>query len=400
MKQYVLIGYIISSIIIVNLIVGYMLLYTFRESLIKEISINIEEYEELDLSHICDMVECTQISSKGETFTNSNYGYSSRARLVHIANSDPRLHSIKLLDNVYLTNRYEVVFIIDVRMLSGYAMIMVDSIFRLSSTYYILLVSFLSANAVFLLFNIYSYRKASARRYIELKHDSYNKSMMLITENIHHELNTPLAVINSKVTKLKGKVDSIISGKLTKEQCDIDSHHRDFEVITGSLTQIADLLERMHPFKDAKRENNRSMGDVIKTSCDMLSISQHDKFDYWVGEELYKYKVKDMRNGELTAVIINFIKNSIDANACNIQFRLVSLDKNKLTLYISDDGNGVPEALKCQIFKEDKSSKSDDRGSGLYTNRFLIEEAKGSVKLKYSSTNGTIFELILGVIEA
>ena len=395
-------AYGIMAFIIVNILVSYMFVSNYKNHVINEIQINIREYDEVDLSHICQIADCVNIYN-GKLYKNINHDVSSMARLSKCDDVIDISSAIYIMNGMYLLKGTDFVIMINISgKLDGYIVVPIENVIEsVDNVYYLMLVAFLTMNIVFLIANYIIHKRDQFKRNIMLHHDGYNKSMMMLTENIHHELNTPLSVINSKVHKLKGKIGMIIDGTLTKDQCDADDSSNDFDIIVASLTQISDLLNRMRPFKDVKRQNDRCIHTVIRTSCDMMLVSQHEQFVYEIFSGLDDYRVdgKYLRNGELTAIMLNFIKNSVDANACNMQFRFNGYKDGIISIYIIDDGNGIPLHLQPDIFNENKSSKSSSRGTGLYVNKFILESAKGSLELKQSCDKGTVFEMKLRAIK-
>jgi signal transduction histidine kinase len=222
-----------------------------------------------------------------------------------------------------------------------------------------------------------------------LQHEGYYKSMMMLTENIHHELNTPLIVIYKKIQKIKQRC-------INTETCDAD-----FDLIDTSLEGIADLLVRMRPFKDLKKSTSRDLRTLIKTTCDIMNISQHEVFDYEIEYDFMNYKLDTslLTPGEFTAMMLNFIKNSIDANAHDMKFKIKWVKNESISFYIIDNGNGIPLNVQDSIFKQDSSSKSRNRGNGLYINKFIANESNGDINLKYSDSTGTVFEVVIPIIQ-
>jgi nitrogen-specific signal transduction histidine kinase len=227
----------------------------------------------------------------------------------------------------------------------------------------------------------------------------------ILTENLHHELNTPLTVIAKKLNRLQERVHKIHSGELDRVDCPIDDSLNDFRTIDASLSIIQDVLDRMKSFKNMKvYESRRTLYEVIKVSCDIVKATNSDEFDYLIDDELKNYKVdaKYMRNGELTGILVNHIKNSIEAHATIIRFRMNSTKLltgiQKLSLYIADNGNGIPLDRIDDIFEENFTTKQGERGNGLFVNKFIMDNSSSSVDLISSTTRGTIFELTIPFI--
>jgi K+-sensing histidine kinase KdpD len=393
----ILIGIGVFVFILVNVLLIFAFLFNFKSNVINETSINFQEYEEFDSSHICQMFGCAYIQNNNILYKNI-----SNNKIVHLEKTaDKVCKKIQILENMYITDRLDVLVEIElITIKNNFVVISKTNIFSvINNVYYYLLMFIITLSIYLFILSIINHKKFLKNQSLLIQHESYYKSMMLITENIHHELNTPLAVINNKVEKLKKMLLDVNSGIRTKENCDIARSMRDFDVLSASLIQITDLLNRMRPFKDYKHQTNRDLYTVLQTACDMSLVTQHERFDYEIEEEFKNYKLctANLKNGEMTAIILNFIKNSVEANACSLRFKINSLKNNKLSFLIIDDGNGIPKNLHNEIFKENVSSKSGSRGNGLYANKFIINNSNGNISLLHSSDNGTIFEVIINV---
>lgn len=262
-----------------------------------------------------------------------------------------------------------------------------------TNKYYIMLVVVLIINSAFMYYNIIYRRKVDEkqRRYIENKLQF--QTTMILTENLHHEMNTPLLVISNKLNKMSSALMS-----LQNKESDIMQTKTDFKAIDASIIIMRDILDRLKSIKHLRvYETHRTYHEVIKSSCEMIKISNSDHFEYIIDEKFKEYKVdgKYMKNGELSGILLNLIKNSVEANATNITFSFGGYDGSKCIMYIGDNGNGIPENICKEVFKENFTSKHGIRGNGLYINKFLIENAKGTLKLVESSSLGTAFELKL-----
>jgi len=398
--------YSIGIFTIVNILMIYVFMYNFRSNIIEETKINIYEYEEIDMSHICQMFGCNYIQNNSVLYKNIYSG--NKGEPVRLVRSDSNIISkMPIFDNMSITSDFDVLVEIQIQNLeidqnyNGFVVIAKKNILDIiNNIYYFLLVFIISFNLILLLYNFLKYRQFRYKENIMLQHEGYFKSMMLLTENIHHELNTPLSVVNNKFLKLKNKNETYCALVGKSSECISDSEH-DFEMIQAALNQVSDLLNRMRPFKDVKRQNNRCLKTVIKTSCDILLVSQHEKFDYeiFAGFEDYKLNGEFLKNGELTAILLNFIKNSIDANATDIQFKIKEKKGSKLSFFIIDNGNGIPKEFRDKVFTENSSSKGTSRGHGLFVNKFIINSSGGDIKLVHTSESGTIFEITVEIIQ-
>lgn len=302
-----------------------------------------------------------------------------------------------------------------------------------------ILYSYSKLNIIFLLtyiivFGIIEY-KARRKRFLELVSTSNSlreKNMQILTENIHHELNTPVAIIQGNIKRLENDLKKVTSCNA----CTL-CFNLDFEQIYSSIEQIDTVLQRMSNFKNLKYSNgNKTLMDIVGYSSNSMSIYKKSNFEIDMDPNLENYKLTgQLKNGDLLNVVSNHFRNSIEANATKI-ITQAKYDQKRRTmhLYIIDNGTGLrdpdtglllsPEKYD-NIFKPYYSSKDDlgiskvrdsngpvidfiikitsmfkrrkvlanRRGVGLYLNKELLNEKGGNLVLRETSINGTVFEI-------
>ncbi|MCK5537868.1 MAG: sensor histidine kinase [Bacteroidales bacterium] len=236
-----------------------------------------------------------------------------------------------------------------------------------------------------------------------------NKTMINITENIHHELNTPLEVLDNKVEKIHRLLKDYLTTRDTdyasarrKIDEQIEGIEEDFEFIKISSEQIYSVLEKMKEFKHLRYSNgNKNIKNIIEGGFKIINMSNNN-FVYEVDNNLAKYKLVELKNADLLSIMLNHIKNSLEANASKILIVVSDYKEGKLKLRIIDNGNGIPEDAKNNIFEPNFSTKSVDgeiRGNGMYLNKHILKSGKGDVKVIRSSSQGTTIEISLEVVQ-
>ena len=95
---------------------------------------------------------------------------------------------------------------------------------------------------------------------------------------------------------------------------------------------------------------------------------------------------------------MNLAVNARDAGATNILLSTAEAE-NYVELSISDDGSGVPEAIRSQLFEPFFTTKPVGQGTGLglATVSDLVARAGGEIALEDRLGGGTIFKLTLPV---
>jgi signal transduction histidine kinase len=377
----------------------------------KQISHNIEEYKEVDLMQLCKIANCTRIEfEKGHKI----YSISKDGLLMNDQKTEYRTPK-HVYNNTYILDEF----------LSLYnketgAFFLIDT--------KDLILSYLNAIIFFVPFSILLFIYPLIMSIRKEKEDSMilmagteallsNKSMIAIAENIHHELNTPLEVIDNKIEKIHGELRTFLEGEFeaTKNINTIPEDRKqrnrkleelndDFDFIKTSSEQIYAVLENMKSFKHLRYSNgNKSLADIIEGGFKIMKIS-NSNFEFNIDHNLgmYTLKPKTLKNAELLSIMINHFKNSLEANASKIFVYFTSFEDDFLTLRILDNGNGIPKNSQANIFKANFSTKNNDediRGNGMFLNKHMLNTHGGNVRLVESSSKGTTLELRIEVIE-
>jgi K+-sensing histidine kinase KdpD len=218
-----------------------------------------------------------------------------------------------------------------------------------------------------------------------------NKSMIMITENIHHEMNTPLEVIDNKIQKIKMKMKKLDPLKLVQIE-------DDFEFIDTSSAQIRNILEKMKTFKNLRySKKNQNIHKIFSNVFKMISMSSTN-FEFSISDELKSVTINEdaLTSSDLLNIGINHVKNSLEGGASKVYIIFEKIENDNLYIRIIDNGNGIAKNNQKKIFNPNFSTKSDFeglRGNGMYLNKQIMNNAGGDIKLISSTKKGTTIGL-------
>ena len=208
---------------------------------------------------------------------------------------------------------------------------------------------------------------------------------------IAHQWRQPLSAITAAAGVLQLKANL---NKLEKETTlELSEKIKNFSVHLSST--INDFRSF---FKSNKIEVTT---DFQRITQSVLSIIEHSlesnkiSFTQNIGqiEEFVTY------DNELKQVLLNLIKNAEDILLeKEIKDANITIEVDKKTLSISDNGGGVPEDLLEKIFDPYFSTKlkKDGTGLGLYMSKIIVEEhCKGKLSVE-NTHEGAKFTITLG----
>ena len=174
-------------------------------------------------------------------------------------------------------------------------------------------------------------------------------------------------------------------------------------VISG-LIQLGEYDEALKYISNtAKKRKNISniINEKIKNvSLAALLLSLYNKaeearINFIIDKDTSLTKIPNsLPPDALGSIIGNIVENSMDAVESNGtgEIKLKIWEENKyLKIKISDNGCGIPENLRDNIYNVGVTSKSGQRGCGMYIVKQIIDEADGSID--FHVNNGTSWDI-------
>ncbi|WP_337872666.1 HAMP domain-containing sensor histidine kinase [Ignavibacterium sp.] len=228
--------------------------------------------------------------------------------------------------------------------------------------------------------------KRSQMELAELERESAWKEM---AKQVAHEIKNPLTPMKLAIQQLifaykdkRGDFDKLFDKVSNTILTQIDN-----------LSQIASEFSRFAKMPSLKIE----VVDLIKIINETINIFINEKVIISIQTNLSEALIEADKN-HLSRMFINFIRNSIQANARKINF-IVQRNETNYEILISDDGSGIAEEIRDKIFNENFTTKSQGMGLGLSMAKRFIENINGKIILDSSSEKGTTFKIIIPVYD-
>lgn len=236
----------------------------------------------------------------------------------------------------------------------------------------------------------------------DVKHDQaihqseYSAKMASIgrlASGVAHEINNPLAIINEKAGLLHDLVsaseefpnrekslkiaESIIA---SVERGSVITHRllgfaRHFEVKNETIV-LAALVNEVLGFLE-KEAAYRNI-EVIQRVRENMPVIQSDR-------------------GQLQQVFLNIINNAFAAvgNKGKVEIDIERKEAEKVSVTISDDGDGIDEKDLDRIFEPFFSTKEHGTGLGLSITYGIVKKLKGEIAVESKKGRGSIFTVTL-----
>jgi signal transduction histidine kinase len=214
--------------------------------------------------------------------------------------------------------------------------------------------------------------------------------------NVSHELKTPLLVLTESISSIVGIVEEY---KLRKEDYTKIAEFR--QIISLYSDMVYSILEKMRDLKSVRHNKSKlSIYEIITIISKVYNFDFNSKIEFIIDNDLKYYYLEKITGEEFSTIIEVHIKNSLDANATKIEFKVnSSIGMKHLIMLIIDNGKGIDDKIKNNIYQLNFSSKDTVRGFGLYFSKSLLQEKDGDEKLEYTGINkGTIFSMKIPII--
>ena len=216
-----------------------------------------------------------------------------------------------------------------------------------------------------------------------------------MAKQVAHEIKNPLTPMKLSLQHLQRTINmkSDNTEALTLRMCDTLMNQVD------NLQQIADEFSNFGSLPQS--DNQRILlNDVVERIHDLFRNRQD--MDIHLIEPIDDIGVYADKN-QLIRVLNNIVKNSIQAipedKKGYIELKLWKED-NKAIISVLDNGVGIPEDQKEEIFKPRFTTKSSGSGLGLAIAANMIDSMGGTIHFKSKHGKGTEFFVELPLIRS
>jgi two-component system sensor histidine kinase DctS len=217
-----------------------------------------------------------------------------------------------------------------------------------------------------------------------------------MASSLAHELNQPLAAINSY---LVGSLNRLRGGRLTdRELIEV------LEVTAAQATRAGNIVHRMHAFM-SRREPHRAECDLNQVTAGAISMLEAEAGRQGARIRLDLEPQLPLLNADsvlLEQVVLNLVKNGIEAmseaptDRRELEVR-THAHEGTVTVSVADRGTGVAPDVAKKLFSPFFTTKSAGMGMGLNICRSIVELHSGKLWYEANAVGGSVFSFSLPV---
>ncbi|MBT3196404.1 MAG: GHKL domain-containing protein, partial [Gammaproteobacteria bacterium] len=222
-----------------------------------------------------------------------------------------------------------------------------------------------------------------------------NAAWSEIARRLAHEIKNPLTPIQLSADRLRHRYLS----KMDQEEGAVLNR------ATHTIIQQVDTLKRMvQAFSDFARSpkikfSTFNPARLLQEVADLYHARQPQPIDLQIQHPLSMIEADSDR---LRQILHNLIKNGLESHQDEEAARVTLTawcSGNTLQIKICDNGSGIDESLRSQIFEPYATTKPKGTGLGLAIVKRIIEEHNGQIHLLdpdlFSMEQGSCFEITL-----
>jgi signal transduction histidine kinase len=224
------------------------------------------------------------------------------------------------------------------------------------------------------------------REYLEF----VNKKKSEFATVIAHEIRTPVTTFTFNIKMLQNYLkDSTDNVKTILNDLEEESKKLSFMINDFFEAEKLDLGQFQI------RKITSSLSSLIESvNSEINALAKSNEIDIMYNYDDFSFKFDAQK---ITQVIVNLIRNSLDFSPKNSTITIDVSQKNGNALFsVTDQGSGIPELIKSQIFKKFYSVDSSDTrkgtgtGLGLAICREIVESHGGKIWIDDTQTGAKI----------
>jgi C4-dicarboxylate-specific signal transduction histidine kinase len=219
-----------------------------------------------------------------------------------------------------------------------------------------------------------------------------------LSASIAHEINQPLGAINLNIEFLKFKLQGDDPETLMIKDV-IQSIHHDTERASSIILGMQKIFKQ-----DDIQAVETNLNQLVESLIGVFhpkAKSNHVAMEI----DLQATARVNLNQDAFQQVILNLVNNAIDAvsqsGSVEKKIWIQTRDSaDSVELIVSDNGAGVPEEQKRNLFNLMKTTKETGLGLGLWLSRYIVERHGGTIRCDNRPEGGACFTVSLPLIDS
>ena len=214
----------------------------------------------------------------------------------------------------------------------------------------------------------------------ENEQQSWSRLIRVLTHEIMNTI-TPIASLSDTLLSFDGVTDEVKNGLSTISESSkglikfVDSYR--------NLTRVAPPVKRAFYFKELAERVISLTGEQAVINGAVCTYEE-------LSEDIILYADE----GQITQILINLVKNAIQADARNITISAQLTLSEHIVINVTNDGLPISRESQDEIFVPFFTTKQEGTGIGLSLSRQIMRLHNGSLSLTRCDEKGTIFTLL------
>ena len=216
-----------------------------------------------------------------------------------------------------------------------------------------------------------------------------------MARQVAHEIKNPLTPMKLSIQYLQKAIDNNspnvkeMTGNVAKTLVEQIDH---LSKIASDFSQFANIGNVRNEVFD--------LHEVIYSITSLYEATDNLEFNW----EPVKQRIMVMMDKtQINRLLTNLLQNAIEA-CDDKELRRVSLTEeiqdDHILVKVTDNGEGIPEAMQQKIFVPNFTTKSSGTGLGLAMSKAIVEQVKGDVWFETAEGVGTTFFVKLPILRA
>ena len=200
---------------------------------------------------------------------------------------------------------------------------------------------------------------------------------------VAHEIKNPL-------TPMKLTIQQLIAAFKDKSPHFDDIFNKVTSTVLNQIETLSTIATEFSQFARMPSMHIQKL-NILPQIQEVIVLFQNEKIVIHFSAEEKEYNAQGDA-AQMKRMVVNFIRNSIQAGAINVEISLQKEDAN-IVLLISDDGKGISPENEAKIFESNFTTKSSGMGLGLKLAKRYIENTGGTITIEKARAEGAAFRI-------